>query len=128
MRASQNCRRWFATAAAASSSDRWANCRAMSLAMRTSGDSPTWPVPRRWPAPDPASGPARSGTTTRDGLGLGGSGRVRRLTGAGEADLDGGHLVLRAVGRPVGVLGGADVGAADRVVERRVDDPDRHPV
>ena len=38
------------------------------------------------------------------------------------------HLVLGAVGRPVRVLGGDDVGAADREVERRVDDARRHAV
>ena len=42
--------------------------------------------------------------------------------------LHGGHLVLRAVGRPVGVLGGDDVGAGHGMVERRVDDALRHAV
>src|SRR3954452_20582721 len=47
---------------------------------------------------------------------------------AGERHLYGGHLVLRAVGRPVGVLGGHHVGAGDGVVERGVHDPGRHAV
>ena len=49
-------------------------------------------------------------------------GRVRRR------HLHGGDLVLGAVGRPVGVLGRHDVGAGDRIVERRVHDALRDPV
>src|SRR5579862_2174782 len=41
-------------------------------------------------------------------------------------DLDRRHLVFRAVGGPVGILGGDDVDLGVRVVERRIDDARCH--
>src|SRR5215468_3582349 len=51
------------------------------------------------------------------------------LGGRGDlGELDRGDLVLGAVGRPVRVLGGDDVGAGLGVVERRVDHAGLHPL
>ena len=46
----------------------------------------------------------------------------------GGADFDRRHFVFRAIGRPVGVLGGHHVGARVGEVERRVDDARLHAV
>src|SRR3954447_22410406 len=101
-------------ASAALGAGKWANWRAMSLPILASAlVSALTRRPR---------GVVRRGSGAEEEKKVVGCSRVdlRRLTGlgdrlvparVGDADLDRGDLVLRAVGGPVGVLGRDDVGA-----------------
>src|SRR5579872_1727290 len=46
----------------------------------------------------------------------------------GAPDLHGRDLVFRTIGRPVGIVGGDDIGARHRMMEGRVDDAGLHAV
>ena len=82
------------------------------------------PVRRLRSTPPPPAGPAMR--RLRRASSSYSSCQSRRAVG--RRHLHGGHLVFRAVGRPVGEVGGDDVGLRARVVEGGVDHARRHAV